>query len=514
MEALVIRRMMKKTRILNVSLARVMRIRAIVAWVCLLVADVAMGAEQLPVTHVFLIQNSGWMEPFYTDPGSGFKKLITDGIDKLCAQKRPLIIACFNQSIGGKRSPVLLYQGSNQDEAHRAVRDIQVAKKPNSQAFTDTDLMEAVGGTITEYSPGKPAVIWVFTNNKNSPQNSPETAAKNKEFYRWVQSEKNIVRVASYSFSMPVQGKFFQAKGIMVYALAYGVPAENELQALIGKKIPFADIPARLKPLNADAVTFVPKGVSRHGNVTASQGPDRNTLILDFDSSSRPASALLSGVFRNDFFPYDISSADVALKVSFDGDAHGIRTAISPENISNVPAGGESVPFNVQIQIPPLPDIWTHPEIIFQNGYSARGEMEFTLANQLLSLSPDFQKRIEELFPGDPLPEIFIPGEAAKQSNTLRPILIRVRYPLWPLILLAGLALGVIVGGLWLISVMTRAKRYTVIVNGSQKMYALRAFRRCSLYSDQGERIGDLHRGFGKPVSRLDQGRTDQVIII
>lgn len=513
MEALVSQRTMKKPPILNPLIFHLRLILAIVPLACLLVAEVAMGAEQLPVTHVFLIQNSGWMEPFYTDPGSGFKKLIMAGIDKLCAQRRPLIIASFNQSIGDNRSPALLYQGNNQEEAHRAVRDIQVAKKPNSQAFADTDLMEAVAGAIIEYSPGKPAVIWVFTNNKNSPQNSPETAAKNKEFYRWVQSEKNIVRVAAYSFSMPVQGKFFQAKGVMVYALAYGGPAEKELLALLSTNIPFNDVPARLKPLNADAVTFVPKGVARHSNVAAYQGPDHNTLILDFDSSNRPESALLSGVFRNDFYPYDISSADVALKVSFQGDTHGIRTAISPKNISNVPACGESSPFVVQIQIPPLPFIWTHPEIIFRNGYSAQGEIEFTLANQRLTLSADFQKRIEELFPGDPLPEIFIPGEAAKQSNTFRPILIQVRYPLWPLILLAGLALGAIVGGLWLVSVMTRAKRYTVIVNGSQKTYAIRAFRRCDLYSDQGERIGKLCRRFGKPVSQLNEGRKDQVTI-
>jgi hypothetical protein len=202
------------------------------------------------------------------------------------------------------------------------------------------------------------------------------------------------------------------------------------------------------------------------------------------------------------------------MNVAFQGDTHGIRAAISPETITGVEAGKESTPITVQIQIPPLPGIFSHPEIIFKNGYFVAGQIEFYLTNQELVLSPAFQKQMEQLFPGDPLPDIFIPGDEAKVSHTVRPIFIRVHYPAWPLILLATSALLVLALGLFLTVMMTKAKRYTVVVNGSQKSYALTAFGACPLYSDQGDRIGILRRGLGRPTPRLDQGRTDQVSVL
>ena len=34
-------------------------------------------APALAVSHVFLVQNSGWMEPFYSDPASQYKPLVS-----------------------------------------------------------------------------------------------------------------------------------------------------------------------------------------------------------------------------------------------------------------------------------------------------------------------------------------------------------------------------------------------------------------------------------------------------
>lgn len=482
----------------------------------LLVLSAVSGAiaTDSPILNVFLVQNSGWMEPFYADSNSKFKPLVKAVIEKVSRKGDEVVIASFNQSVGDNRSPLLSYRGNDPGAIVKSLQDIKLAKKPGESAYADTDFKEAVVNAITQYSPGRPCILWIFTNNKNSPQNSPETAAKNKEFYRWLQNEDNIKRIVAYSYPMPVKGVHYQANGMMIYAMAYGDFANDLLEKLIASKLPFEDQPARLKPLNADAVTFVPTGVAKQGNISASLGSDLSTLVLQFDSSSKPEVAVVNGVFRNDFFPYDIRSADVSLDVKFRGENYGIQSAIEPHELYSVPAGKESAVVAVKIGIPPLPSMWSHPEIIFKSGYQAQAIMEFTLANQKLQVSPDFVKRMAELFPGDPLPEIFVPGESAKQSITSRPLLVKVEYPVWPLIVLALLAGAIIFGGLWLLTAITKAKKFTVVVDGMQKTYTLKAFGDCALYSDRGDRIGTLKRGLGKPTSRLEDGRKEQVNIL
>ena len=471
-------------------------------------------AEDSPVLNVFLVQNSGWMEPFYVDGNSKFKPLVKEVIEKVSRKGDVVVIASFNQSVGDNRSPLLAYRGNDPGAIVKSLQDIKLAKKPGGSVYADTDFKEAVFGAITQYSPGRPCIMWIITNNKNSPQNSPETAAKNREFYRWLQGEDNIKRIVAYTYFMPVRGAHYNANGIMIYAMAYGKPANDVLEKLIAAKLPFEDQPARLKPLNADAVTFVPMGVAKQGNFSASLGTDRSTLVLQFDSSSKPEVAVINGVFRNDFFPYDIVSADVYMDVKFRGESHGIQSEIEPRELASVSALKQSTVMAVKIGIPPLPSIWSHPEIIFKSGYQARAIMEFTLANQKLQLSPDFVQRMNELFPGDPLPEIFVPGESAKQSVTSRPLLVKVEYPVWPLFVLALLAGVIIFGGLWLLTAITRAKKFTVVVDGMQKIYTLKAFGECALYTDRGDRIGTLKRGIGKPNARLEDGRKEQVNIL
>lgn len=471
-------------------------------------------AADTRVLNVFLVQNSGWMEPFYADSGSKFKPLIKTVIEKVVRSGEDIVIASFNQSIGDNHSPFLAYRGNDPGAIVKALQDITLARKPGGSAYADTDFKEAVVGAITEYSPGRPCILWIFTNNKNSPQNSPETAAKNREFYRWLQNEDNIKRIVSYTYPMPVQGKHYHANGMMVYAMAYGKPANEVLEKLIATKLPFEDQPARLKPLNADAVTFVPTSIASKGNYSASLGADRSTLVLQFDSASKPEVAIINGVFRNDFFPYDIHSADVSMDVKFRGESHGIQSEIEPRKLASLPTGKQTSAVAVKIGIPPLPSMWSHPEIIFKSGYQAQAIMEFTLTNQKLQLSPDFLERMNKLFPGDPLPEIFVPGESSKQSVTSRPLLVKVEYPVWPLVVIAILTSIVGLGGLFLLTALTRAKKFTVVVDGMQKTYTLKVFGECSLYTDRGERIGSLKRGIGKPSARLDEGRKEQVNIL
>jgi hypothetical protein len=455
-------------------------------------------AAPADTVNIFLVQNSGWMEPFYTDPQSSFKPLVNEIVHRVKRPGEAVVIASFNQSIGANRSPLMAYRGAADADIKEAIASIEVAKKPGSNALTDTDFKESLVGAIREFSPGKPSILWIFTNNKNSPQNSAETVAKNKEFYNWLQSEPAIDRIIAFPYKLAVKGRLYQANGVMIYGIAYGHDAGVRLSQMISANVPFGSSPVRLKPLNSEALTFVPGAAGTGKGYAVSQAPDRKTLVLKFDGSTHPATAELSGRFRNDFNPYDIVSAQVSLATAFRGGDRGVEANITPGAIENVPAAGLSAPFRVSINVPPLPSMWS-PAVLFGSGSRIDGTMTFQLNNQKLAMSKEFVSQMGTLFPNDPMPDLFIPGDAAHSSTTTRPLMVLVEYPSWPLIVMAFGVAVVVFGGLFLASALLRPKKYVVVVDGSQRKMALKAFGRVDLRDDRGTVRGVLARGLGKP---------------
>jgi len=358
-------------------------------------------------------------------------------------------------------------------------------------------------------------MLWIVTNNKNSTDNSLETVEKNKEFYHFLQDSSEIKRIVAFPYPLKVQSRSqpnFRANGLMIYALAYGNSADQLLQQMLSVNAPFGKQAVRLKPLNAEALTFIPKGVKESNSVKASM-PDHKTLVLSFDAASKPEVAEITGQFRNDFFPYDIRSASVAMTSGFRGGKEGISSKLSTDKISNIPAGGLSADILVQISIPPIPSPW-NPEVIFGKGYQASGIIQFELKDQCLEISKDFVKAMSDIFPNDPLPDLFVPGESAKKSLTVQPLIIQVIYPSWPILvigLLLLLFIGATISG---IVVLRREKIYRVSVNGMQKSYGLRPFAEVVIKNSQGERVGVLRRGFGKPAATVDKGKNCNVRVM
>lgn len=458
----------------------------------------AVFAAPVDTVNIFLVQNSGWMEPFYADPQSSFKPLVNEIVRRVRRPDEAVVIASFNQSIGTNHSPLMAYRGSSDTGIKAAIAAIGVAKKPGSNALTDTDFKESLVGAIREFSPGKPSILWIFTNNKNSPQNSAETVAKNKEFYNWLQSEPAIDRIIAFPYKLAVKGRLYEASGVMIYGIAYGHDAGVRLTQMIDAKIPFGNSPVRLKPLNAEALTFVPTVAGAGKGYAVSQGPDHKTLVLKFDGSTHPATAELSGRFRNDFNPYDIVSAQVSLDTAFRGGNQGVKAGITPGVIRNVPAAGLSEPVRVSIQVPPLPSMWS-PAVLFGSGSRIDGTMTFQLENQKLAMSREFVAQMGTLFPNDPLPDLFIPGDAAHRSTTTRPLMVLVEYPTWPLVVLVIGAAIVVLSGLFLMSAVFRPKKYVVVVDGSQRNVQMKAFGKVDLRDDRGTVRGVLARSLGKP---------------
>ncbi|MET0980759.1 MAG: hypothetical protein ABWY02_01565, partial [Telluria sp.] len=116
------------------------------------------GAAYASTPHVFLVQNSGWMEPFYSDPQSPFKPLVTELALAVAQPGDSLVLAAFNQSQPNAPSPRALVSArvgkGTRAEVTGALAGLDTARKPGG-ALADTDLGEAVGAAMTQALGGR-----------------------------------------------------------------------------------------------------------------------------------------------------------------------------------------------------------------------------------------------------------------------------------------------------------------------------------------------------------------------
>lgn len=403
------------------------------------------GAWATP--HVFLVQNSGWMEPFYSDPKSQFKPLVGALAGAVVQPGDALVLAAFNQSLPGAPSPKALLSLKADDKPVRsrvngALAELDTARKPNSSALADTDLGEAVQAAITTALGGKPGIVWLVTNNRNSPNNDQATAARNREFYALIHKGPAIDKVVAFPLRMPVQGRHYQANGLMVYAFAVGKEGSRALDGLLASgRIArvITEQPARLKPLDRDTVRLSPAQVEDAPGVSFSQAPG-GALRADVDPDARTPRASVRWNLENAMYPYTIVSATLGARSMLGGEDHPIQLASS--RVENL-APGKPLPLGSTMQLPvaQLPDKWSMAALKSAgSAYVLPGRIELHLANQRLALSQDFRERMAALFPGDPLPDIFTPPATVQASTAVLPLEVRVHYGMGPLAALGGLA--------------------------------------------------------------------------
>ncbi|MEX5748636.1 hypothetical protein [Massilia sp. X63] len=405
----------------------------------------AAGAWATP--HVVLVQNSGWMEPFYSDPGSQFKPLVGALAGAVVQPGDALVLAAFNQSLPGAPSPRALLSlkadgKTVRSRVNAALANLDTARKPGSNALADTDLGEAVQAAIGTALGGKPGIVWLVTNNRNSPNNDQATAARNREFYELIHRGAAIDKVVAFPLRMPVQGKHYQANGLMIYAFAVGKEGGRALDALLADKriaSVITEQPARLKPLDRDTVRLVPAQVEDAPGVAFSQAPG-GALRADVDPDARTPRASVTWRLENAMYPYTIASATLSARSMLAGEDRKI--ALAGSRIENL-APGKALPLGSTMQLPvaQLPDKWSMAALKSAgSAYVLPGRIELHLANQRLELSQGFRQRMAALFPGDPLPEIFTPPASIQASNAVLPLEVRVHYGMGPLAALGGLA--------------------------------------------------------------------------
>lgn len=486
------------------------------AVVTVLAAVAALGcgaaARAAAIQQAFLVQNSGWMEPFYADPASQLKPLVAAVAQAASGPEDNVFTLAFSQTNGNNRSPLLLGSGRGGAELAGQLRSLGVAHKGSGTALADTDFEEAITKTITGPFHSAPGIVWIFTNNKNSPNNDLQTAARNRDFYRLLHLEPSIRKTVVFPLRMPVRGKLYAAQGLMVYALAYGQPAADALDHILAQgrlsKV-LTSPPARLKPVDQDAVRIVPRSIQNNGNIKASLGADGRTVVLDIDAAAVVPTVVLQASLQNLFYPYVIESANVSATLAERGEH--VPLEVTPDAIHGLqPGASQSVQVRLALPTARIGSSWS-AQAIAAMGKQVMVPMiaNVSLGEQHLALARSFADELKELFPGDPISEVFSPPDSVRASQARVPLLVRIQYPLLPVVVVIGalLALAGTLLGLGMAS--TRSARYLVKVDGVPRQVLLKPFKSVLINDAEGRLAGELRRGLRRPrVVRVDDGHT------
>lgn len=466
-----------------------------------LVAAVLAGASLCAqaVPHVLLVQNSGWMEPFYSDPKSPFKPLVAALAGTVVRPGEALVLASFNQSLPGAPSPRALLSFKAGEEPVRArvaqaIANLDTARKPGGAALADTDLGEAVRAATGQVLQGKPGIVWLVTNNRNSPNNDQATATRNREFYALIHGGDTIVKALAFPLRMPVQGKHYKANGLMVYAFAVGAEGAAALDALLATgRIAqvITEPPARLKPLDRDTVRLAPRRVVNAPGVSFASQAD-GVLRADVAPDARQPSARIEWNLENTMYPYTISSATLSARSTLAGESRAIKLDAAQVRAL---APGKPAPLGSSMALPvaQIPDQWSLAALKSAgSAYVLPGRIELHLADQKLELSQAFRQRMAALFPGDPLPDIFIPPARVQASTAVLPVQVRVHYGMGPLLaLVVGLLalLAALAAAAW---AWARPRTAQVLVDEEARTLRGRPGTSQPVYDRHGEQVAQL----------------------
>ena len=470
---------------------------------CLLILLALFSLAVAAGQQAFLIQNSGWMEPFYSDPNSQFRPLVLAVIQAVSGPEDQIFVSAFNQSAGGSQSPMLVFASGQSRPLEESVAAIAVAKKTKTSGLADTDFEEAVTKTIIEQFQTKPGIVWIFTNNKNSPNNDAETAKRNRQFYHLIHNEPSIVRTVVFPLGMPVKGTVYQANGLMVYAMAYGQEADAQLRELLqsGRIMQvFTGQSARLKPLDRESVRLVPKEI-RNGagsKMKVSLAADQHTVVLDVAASEQQPSVEIVASLENLFYPYIIQAADISAQFTIDTWSNPL--SVEPQNIVGLePSAQREIKVNFPIPLAKIPSIWSSTALgSLGKTLKMHGTVDIGLNNQQIVLSETFRRNLNELFPGDPISEVFSPPTGIQSSFVKVPIIVQINYPIYPIFII-GLGLLALIGLVFFAFMLAAKQRYYEIeVDGRLQKFKLKPFQSQELHADTGEVIAKIQRRMTK----------------
>ena len=431
------------------------------------------------IASVYLVQNSGWMEPFYVDPQSPFRALVQTLIDRSSAGG-DTVIADFNQNgqIVQRTSPRLYYCGRpDPASTARAVGEIDLPRQGGR--LTDADFDGALVRAINEVLNGQQGIIWIVTNNKNSPNNSQLVNDNTRAFAARLSNTADLPTVVAYPIRMPVQGRLYAEKGLIIYGIAHGPQAAARLVEAVqsqGMQQLFPDPPVRLKPLSTSPLVFTPTSTSP-GDMTVAVAPD-GTLVVDGVPGGRESQLQVEGNLTSEYYPQVIDTADVHVAWrALDGVQAGeaVQGAVAPAELHRLAPRDVLPNVHIMLNIPSvaraagLAGLWQKDETV-------GGTLAISLTGMKLTLSDQFREKMAQISALDQLPAVFFDYTKVANAETLVPVRLRVRFSAFPLVAALG-AVAAIAAGLMATALLMRRERLQrAIVGGQDRRIRLRAF--------------------------------------
>ena len=131
-------------------------------------------------------------------------------------------------------------------------------------------------------------------------------------------------------------------------------------------------------------------------------------------------------------------------------------------------------------------------------------QVQVTLYEQQLSLSDQFKQNLQDLFPNDPLSDVFVAPSNIQSSTAIIPVQFRLQYPLWSvMVMMAGILFGILLL-IFLFVLLSKSKRYDVLINGSKKQsIQLKPFSTQNIYGENAKIIAVAKRGLSKPTLEI-----------
>ncbi len=466
------------------------------------------AAARADVPSLYLVQNSGWMEPFFVDPASPFKPLLAALVD--ASQTGRTIIADFSQDgqVPGRRSPAVDYDGPFAPGPVRAAIDaLALAVRPGGR-LADADFDGALVRSLDTVLAGRPGIVWIATNNKNSPNNSAEINRNTRGFAELVRGSDALPFVAAYPVRMPVTGRQYTERGLILYAIAYGEEAAVALSRIVDSapmRALFTDPPFRLKHLEQAPLAFSATGAD--APAAASTPPGGGIVLQGVPSGG--ATVRVAGTLRSEYYPQTIVAADVALAWSaLDGvaDPQSLADSVEPRSIRGLASGaGQGVTLVLRTPAVPRP-----PGLagLFARTGVLHGTLRLRLDNLSMALGEDFVAKMGDIAALDQLPDVFADYRTVGAATAMLPVTLAVRFSPWPLVAALAAAALVLLALAAVLLLLARARQYSVAVDGRSRPFALRPMQSRTVALPDGRALVVTGRLFG-PHRRvvLDRSR-------
>jgi len=404
-----------------------MRVLAYFPWLVGLLGILAgpyAAAQPAEPVQIFLIQNSGWMEPFLNARNIGDFRAFLQGMivalatpDEAGQPRRSIVIASFNQQgqVEGRTSPQELGRGPGTPEMiAAALAKLDLPHKTGSPALADSDFDGAMNGAL-EMLDGQPGIVWMVTNNLPSPNNDQNVGLYNRRFVERMRDEADVLGVVSNPVPMFMRGDAYPdgLSGFVVYGFAYRSALAEQRMRDWAERAGVAVGPrfGRLKPLDRQPLEFEVERVRsvRGSNVRGHKdtGPDGLPILVITDlAPGEELTVELNGTLKSSYYPLVIGPGAALAGTWTDRTGDNARSFpervlvhLSAEKIDHaVRPGDEILPkFSATITVPGF-IVPSEPAQLYMGGEVREGALELKLTGMDVEQIEDFQERSRNIF--------------------------------------------------------------------------------------------------------------------